>query len=99
MRLKDKMAIVTGAGRERGIGFEVARQLAQHGYGVVITARGAEASKRAVELISTGQALPDGNVRSYGFDVKTAYSSPRGERCCRAYRHRRRARTDSSRPC
>jgi CubicO group peptidase (beta-lactamase class C family) len=37
-------------------------------------------SERAVALMSIGKEAPDGNVRSYGFDVKTAYSSPRGER-------------------
>jgi CubicO group peptidase (beta-lactamase class C family) len=37
-------------------------------------------SKRAVELMSTGQKIPDGAVRSYGFDVKTAFSSPAGDR-------------------
>ena len=38
-------------------------------------------SPRAVELMSTANALPDGTgVRSYGFDVKTGYSQPLGER-------------------
>jgi CubicO group peptidase (beta-lactamase class C family) len=37
-------------------------------------------SKHAIELISTGQKIPDGNVRSYGFDVKTPFSSPMGDR-------------------
>jgi uncharacterized protein YbbC (DUF1343 family)/CubicO group peptidase (beta-lactamase class C family) len=38
-------------------------------------------SPRAIELMSTANALPDGTgVRSYGFDVKTGYSQPLGER-------------------
>jgi len=36
-----QVAIVTGAGRERGIGYEVARQLGQLGWTVLITARAA----------------------------------------------------------
>jgi CubicO group peptidase (beta-lactamase class C family) len=38
-------------------------------------------SPKAIELTSTPQPLPDGTgVRSYGFDVKTGYSQPLGER-------------------
>jgi NAD(P)-dependent dehydrogenase (short-subunit alcohol dehydrogenase family) len=53
---RDKpVALVTGAGRQRGIGFEVARQLGQRGFGVVVTARDLEAAEeRAAELRAEG---------------------------------------------
>lgn len=45
------VAVVTGAGRRQGIGFEVARQLAQRGIKVLLTARDAEAAEaRSAEL-------------------------------------------------
>lgn len=37
-------------------------------------------SQHAIDLISTGVSLPDGSVRSYGYDVKTGYSQPLGDR-------------------
>jgi NAD(P)-dependent dehydrogenase (short-subunit alcohol dehydrogenase family) len=50
-RPESAVALVTGAGRLRGIGFEVARQLAQRGVRVVLTARDrAAAEARAAEL-------------------------------------------------
>ncbi|MDB5322045.1 MAG: hypothetical protein JWN40_3676 [Phycisphaerales bacterium] len=37
-------------------------------------------SPHAIELISTGRPYPDGLIRSYGYDVKTGYSQPLGDR-------------------
>jgi NAD(P)-dependent dehydrogenase (short-subunit alcohol dehydrogenase family) len=50
-RSETTVALVTGAGRRQGIGFEVARQLAQRGVRVLLTARNrAAAEARAAEL-------------------------------------------------
>lgn len=50
-----KVVVVTGAGRREGIGFEVARQLAQRGMTVVLTARKkSDAEARARELSKDG---------------------------------------------
>jgi NAD(P)-dependent dehydrogenase (short-subunit alcohol dehydrogenase family) len=49
------VAVVTGAGRTTGIGFETAKQLASKGFHVVLTARNASAAnERAAELIAHG---------------------------------------------
>lgn len=49
------VAVITGAGRKSGIGFEVARQLGTRGITVVLTARdGAAAKARAGELAGLG---------------------------------------------
>jgi uncharacterized protein YbbC (DUF1343 family) len=37
-------------------------------------------SPHTIELISTGHPYPDGQIRSYGYDVKTGYSQPLGDR-------------------
>ncbi len=37
-------------------------------------------SEKTWDLIATGNTLPDGGTRSYGFDVKTGYSQPLGDR-------------------
>ncbi|CAL76739.1 putative short chain oxidoreductase [Bradyrhizobium sp. ORS 278] len=45
------LALITGAGRATGIGFEVARQLGQRGFHIILTARkAADARARADEL-------------------------------------------------
>ena len=48
----EKIALVTGA--NRGIGREVARQLAEHGFRVMVGARKAEAGKKAAAEIGGG---------------------------------------------
>jgi NAD(P)-dependent dehydrogenase (short-subunit alcohol dehydrogenase family) len=64
------LALVTGAGRATGIGFEVAAQLAAKGYLVLLTARQApDAEKRAGELQARGL-----KVEGLGLDVTDALS-------------------------
>ena len=50
--LKDRVAVVTGAGKRTGIGYAIARQLAQNGVHVVITDLGALA--RGPQQVPTG---------------------------------------------
>jgi NAD(P)-dependent dehydrogenase (short-subunit alcohol dehydrogenase family) len=53
--LKRTVALVTGAGRREGLGFEVARQLAERGMTVVLTARRRDAAiALAAELAAQG---------------------------------------------
>ena len=50
-----KLALVTGAGRELGLGFETVRQLAKEGFKVILTARNAEqVEARTAELQAEG---------------------------------------------
>ncbi len=65
---KDAVALVTGA--NRGIGFEVCRQLAQKGYTVILSGRdGAKVEKAASELMKEG-----GNVTPLTLDTADASS-------------------------
>jgi NAD(P)-dependent dehydrogenase (short-subunit alcohol dehydrogenase family) len=58
-------ALVTGAGKPTGIGFELSRQLATRGLRVLLTARSGEAADaRASSLRSEGL-----DVVGYGLDV------------------------------
>lgn len=59
-QLKGRVAIVTGAGSEQGIGFAIARQLFEAGATVAITATGARIHSRAKELDPSG-------ARAFGF--------------------------------
>lgn len=55
MSKEKQIALITGAGRSTGIGFAAARQLAEKGFTVVLTARKlADAQARAAELTSSG---------------------------------------------
>ena len=55
MNTSASIAVITGAGRATGIGFEVAAQLASRGFKVIITARNeASAHARASELSARG---------------------------------------------
>jgi NAD(P)-dependent dehydrogenase (short-subunit alcohol dehydrogenase family) len=62
------VALITGAGRASGIGFEAARQLAQQGFTVVLSARDQNAAlARAAELQAQGL-----DVVGRGLDVADA---------------------------
>ncbi|MGJ4925987.1 SDR family NAD(P)-dependent oxidoreductase [Bradyrhizobium sp. HKCCYLS2038] len=59
------IALITGAGRATGIGFEAARQLGQRGYHIVLTARKvADAQARADELSAAGVS-----AEGHGMDI------------------------------
>jgi NAD(P)-dependent dehydrogenase (short-subunit alcohol dehydrogenase family) len=62
------LALITGVGKATGIGFEAARQLAQHGFHVILTARNGDA---ASDLASRLQA--EGlSVEGWALDVTDA---------------------------
>jgi NAD(P)-dependent dehydrogenase (short-subunit alcohol dehydrogenase family) len=64
------IALVTGAGKATGIGFETARQLAQKGIEVILTARnGADADTLAALLVAEGL-----HVTGFALDVTSADS-------------------------
>ncbi|HVJ18818.1 MAG TPA: SDR family NAD(P)-dependent oxidoreductase [Polyangiaceae bacterium] len=59
MNEQQRVALVTGVGRKDGIGFEVARQLAQRGFGVALTARTEDKARALAEAL-----------RAEGLDVR-----------------------------
>lgn len=63
-----KTALITGA--SRGIGYEVARQLAARGIHVILTARDAKAGQRAAETLSKA----GGTMAFIQLDVSDAHS-------------------------
>jgi NAD(P)-dependent dehydrogenase (short-subunit alcohol dehydrogenase family) len=64
------IALITGAGREQGVGFEAARQLGQKGIRVILTARDANAAEtRAATLRAEGF-----DVSGHGLDVSNEAS-------------------------
>lgn len=66
----NKVALVTGVGRRDGLGFEVCRQLARHGFEVVLSARTeAQASTLAAALHAEGS-----DVASLALDITDAAS-------------------------
>lgn len=66
------VALVTGASRREGLGFEVARQLARKGFLVVLTARNAEIAE------TNAAALRDeGSARGMALDVTSDASATR----------------------
>lgn len=53
-----RIALVTGAGREQGLGFEVCQQLARGGATVLLTARGeAKARARSSDRTRSGSRI------------------------------------------
>jgi NAD(P)-dependent dehydrogenase (short-subunit alcohol dehydrogenase family) len=78
---KEKTALVTGA--NRGIGFEVARQLARQGFRVFLGARNAEAGRAAAEKLSG-----EGDVIFLEMDVSDGHSIRRAaEELARQHKH------------
>ncbi|MGY3451690.1 SDR family NAD(P)-dependent oxidoreductase [Bradyrhizobium sp. USDA 4353] len=60
-----RIALITGAGRATGIGFEVARQLGGRGWRIILTARtAADAQARAAELDAAGVV-----AEGHGMDI------------------------------
>ncbi|WP_257166679.1 SDR family NAD(P)-dependent oxidoreductase [Bradyrhizobium sp. SRS-191] len=60
-----RIALITGAGRATGIGFEVARQLGRRGCRIILTARtAADAQARAAELNAAGVV-----AEGHGMDI------------------------------
>jgi NAD(P)-dependent dehydrogenase (short-subunit alcohol dehydrogenase family) len=63
----DKIALITGVSREMGLGYETAKQLAELGYKVIITARDFEKVKELADKIDvTAMSLDITNDQSVG---------------------------------
>jgi NAD(P)-dependent dehydrogenase (short-subunit alcohol dehydrogenase family) len=68
MESKPKTAVVTGA--NRGIGFEICRQLIQKGVFVILTCRDQNKGEEAMQQLQNG----DGSIRFHTLDVTDASS-------------------------
>lgn len=73
----DKIALITGVSREMGLGYETAKQLADKGYTVIITAREFEKVKELADKINvTAMALDitnDQSVQQLANDIEKQY--------------------------
>lgn len=73
----DKIALITGVSREMGLGYETAKQLADKGYKVIITAREFEKVKELADKINvTAMALDitnDQSVQQLAKDIETQF--------------------------
>src|SRR6186713_111718 len=74
MRRKQRTALVTGA--NKGIGFEVARQLAREGFRVFLGARNERAGKAAAEKLNH-EEKNEGNVSFLEIDISNPESIKR----------------------
>jgi NAD(P)-dependent dehydrogenase (short-subunit alcohol dehydrogenase family) len=73
----DKIALITGVSREMGLGYETAKQLAELGYKVIITAREFEKVKELADKINvTAMALDitnDQSVQQLAHDIEKQF--------------------------
>ncbi len=73
----DKIALITGVSREMGLGYETAKQLADKGYKVIITAREFEKVKELADKINvTAMALDitnDQSVQQLAQDIEKQF--------------------------
>jgi NAD(P)-dependent dehydrogenase (short-subunit alcohol dehydrogenase family) len=69
--MKDTAPVIVVTGGNRGIGFEICRQLANRGAQVVLTARKAEAGQEAVEKLAAQKLT----VRFHPLDVTSSESA------------------------
>jgi NAD(P)-dependent dehydrogenase (short-subunit alcohol dehydrogenase family) len=73
----DKIALITGVSREMGLGYETAKQLAELGYKVIITAREFEKVKELADKINvTSMALDitnDQSVQQLAHDIEKQF--------------------------
>jgi NAD(P)-dependent dehydrogenase (short-subunit alcohol dehydrogenase family) len=73
----DKIALITGVSREMGLGYETAKQLADRGYKVIITAREFEKVKELADKINvTAMALDitnDQSVQQLAYDLEKQF--------------------------
>ena len=68
--MSGRVALVTGAGSEAGIGFAVARRLARDGAGVAVTSTTERIHGRAAELEAGGAPRLLQTVRGFGYVLR-----------------------------
>ncbi|WKN41114.1 SDR family NAD(P)-dependent oxidoreductase [Tunicatimonas pelagia] len=68
--MNKKIVLITGVSREEGIGYGVAKKMAEQGFDVIITARSQEKAETLSKKIATGSV----NVVAEALDVENAES-------------------------